>query len=281
MTLPAFPAGWQIRSGRQIADGIGGKVFEVERENGTPAIVKQPSALAVRDGDAVTGVDFLRWRGGVGAIRLIDTEGDLQLLEYAGDRTLLDVFNTDGDDAATAIAADVILKLHAPSKVPLPPALLPLDDNFRSLFAKAGTDLKAGLRSQFVEAAEVAERLLARQADVRPLHGDIHHENILHGARGWLAIDAKGLLGDPAFDAANLFYNPVESAVRTDERRVAAMAAILSAWLGHDTAKLLDYAFAFSALSASWHAEDGNDDEAARSLAVGRTVLAVRSSLSR
>jgi hypothetical protein len=31
LTLPAFPAGWHIRSGRLIADGIGGRVFEVER----------------------------------------------------------------------------------------------------------------------------------------------------------------------------------------------------------------------------------------------------------
>ena len=126
----------------------------------------------------------------------------------------------------------------------------------------------------------MAERLLGRQTDVRPLHGDIHHENILQGARGWLAIDAKGLLGDPAFDVANLFYNPVESDLRTDERRVAAMAAILSARLGQDIAKLLDYAFAFSALSASWHTEDGNDAEAARSLAVGRAVRAARSTVS-
>ena len=81
MSLPAFPAGWEIRSGTLIADGIGGKVFRVELGDGTPAIVKQPSALAIRDGDAVTGADFLTWRDGRGAIRLLATHGHLQLLE--------------------------------------------------------------------------------------------------------------------------------------------------------------------------------------------------------
>jgi streptomycin 6-kinase len=263
-----------------IADGIGGQVYRVEREDGSSAIVKQPSALAVRDGDAVTGADFLLWRDGHGAVRLLDRAGHLQLLEDVGNHTLLSVFESEGDDAATVIATDVIRMLHTPAEAAAPVSVPGLRENFRSLFTKASADLKAAEDSQFVEAARIAERLLANQTDVRPLHGDIHHENIMKGSRGWVAIDAKGLLGDPAFDIANLFYNPVESELRTDERRVMSMAALLSARLGYHAGKLLDYAFAFSALSASWHIEDGNKEEAERSLAVGRAVRAVGSALS-
>ena len=276
MNLPEVPAGWAIRSGKLIADGIGGKVFRVELGDGTPAIVKQPSVLAIRDGDAETGADFLTWRDGIGAIRLLATHGHLQLLEYAGDRTLLSIFEDEGDDAATLIACEVIQNLHAPAPGFPPTSLLGLRDNFRSLFARAAADRNADVDSQFVAAADVAETLLSSQTGIRPLHGDIHHENILHGPRGWLAIDAKGLMGDPAFDVANMFYNPVESELRTDERRIASMAAVLSDRLGDERGKMLDYAFAFSALSASWHVEDGNEAEAARSLAVGRAVRNVR-----
>ena len=267
---------WNIAEATRIADGIGGKVWSARTADGIRAIVKSPSALALTDGEPPRAVDFMRWRDGHGCARLLDTDGDLQLLEFAGGRTLLSELETTGDDWATEIACNVLAELHAPSQRPAPPTLQPLRDYFRSLFVKAGTETTA---SQFTEAATIAERLLAGQRQAIPLHGDIHHENILSGPRGWLAIDPKGLIGDPTFDAANLFYNPIESELRYDADRVARMSEILSQRLDIGRTHLLDWAFAFSALSASWHMEDGNTDEAERSLGVGRAVDQVRLSL--
>lgn len=272
--LPALPAGWDVDNPKLLSDGIGGRVWRVTLADGQPAALKQASLLAQKE--VPGGNDFLRWLDGDGAVRLLNEHGDLSLLEWAGERTLLAHLEDHGDDAATAIAADVVARLHATRDLPAPPSLTTLTDNFASLFAKAEEDRRAGKRSQFVEAADVAARLLANQRDVRPLHGDIHHENILYGARGWLAIDPKGVLGDPAFDIANLFYNPVELELRTSEARAVSMATILAERLRCDIGKVLDYAFAFPALSASWHLEDGNDEEASRSLAVGRAVDAAR-----
>ena len=276
---PRFPARWRITSHELIADGIGGKVWSARTADGERIIIKAPSALALNDGEPPRAVDFLRWRDGHGCVRLLGTNGDLQLLEFAGERTLLAELEVVGDDAATEIVCGVLAELHAPSQRPAPATLQLLRDYFASLFLKADIDAKAGLASQFTEAAPVAERLLAEQPLAIPLHGDIHHENILSGPRGWLAIDPKGLIGDPAFDAANLFYNPVESDLRYDAARVARMVDILSTRLAIEKTHLLDWAFAFSALSASWHAEDGNNEEAGRSLRVGRAVREVRLSL--
>lgn len=275
-----LPAHWGLSKIRQIADGIGGRVYEATGRDGTSIIVKQPSALAIDDGEPPRGAAFLRWRDGSGAIRLLDQAGDLMLLEHAGSRPLLSVIDERGDDAATEIACDVLQRLHANSGQPAPASLEPLPVHFRSLFAKAVADRNADAASQFVEAASVAEQLFANPIDHRPLHGDIHHENIIDGPRGWLAIDPKGLIGDRAFDAANLFYNPLESPLRHSDSRAAAMVSILSARTGIARAHLLDHAFAFSALSASWHVEDGNQAEAAASLAVGRAVRAVRNAIS-
>ncbi|MGB6117725.1 MAG: aminoglycoside phosphotransferase family protein [Mesorhizobium sp.] len=272
MTLPDVPQSWNITAWSPLADGIGGRVWSVERAGGERAIVKAPSALALKDGEPPRAVDFLRWRDGQASVRLIDTSGDIQLLEHAGDKTLLRHLETLGDDSATEIACRVLLRLHAPSPRSVPPSLQTLRDYFQSLFLRAEADVAAGLTSQYVEAARVAERLLRVQQNPIPLHGDIHHENIIHGPRGWLTIDPKGLIGDRAFDAANLFYNPIESDLRYSSARVARMSTILSARLEIYRAHLLDWAFAFSALSASWHEEDGNIDEAARSLSVGRAV---------
>lgn len=280
MTLsPRFPARWQIASRGLIADGIGGKVWSARTADGGRVVIKAPSALALKDGEPPRAVEFMRWRDGHGCARLIDTHGDLQLLEFAGERTLLAELEVVGDDRATEIACDVLAELHALSQHPAPATLQPLHDYFRSLFLKAEADRNAGLASQFTEAAPVAGRLLAKQRPAIPLHGDIHHENILFGPRGWLAIDPKGLIGDPAFDAANLFYNPVESDLRYSPARVARMSGILATRLHIERAHLLDWAFAFTALSASWHVEDGNDEEAERSLRVGRAVRDVRLSL--
>ena len=43
------------------------------------------------------------------------------------------------------------------------------------------------------------------------LHGDLHLDNVLQNDRDWLAIDPKGILGEPAFDIAAFdFINPIE-----------------------------------------------------------------------
>ena len=56
--------------------------------------------------------------------------------------------------------------------------------------------------------ADVARRLLAEPREVTVLHGDLHHDNVLHGSRGWLAIDPKGLIGERTYEVANLLGNP-------------------------------------------------------------------------
>lgn len=41
------------------------------------------------------------------------------------------------------------------------------------------------------------------------LDGDLHHFNILRAHRQpWLAIDPKGLVGDPAYEVGAFLYNP-------------------------------------------------------------------------
>jgi len=267
---PALPDAWDVAALGKIADGIGGRVFRATLRGGGTAIVKQLSALALRD--RADGEAFLRWRAGRGAVRLLDRRGDLLLLEDAGNRTLLDTFRRDGDEAATAIATEMIRSLHATGPRPYPSGMETLAAYFSGLFARAAMDDDG----QYRAAAALAERLLAGQRGIRPLHGDFHHENALHAPRGWIAIDPKGVLGDPAFDVANLFYNPLESELRYDPARAARLAHALAPAVEREPVELLDWAFAFTALSASWHAEDGNMGEAAKSLRVGRAVAAAR-----
>ena len=108
-------------------------------------------------------------------------------------------------------------------------------ERFRGLFRRPRRTAPPASPVLYVEAAAIAQRLLANPREVRPLHGDLHHENIMHGPRGWLAIDPVGLLGDPGFDAANLFYNPLDrDDLCLDPERIAFMADIFARTLGQD-----------------------------------------------
>jgi streptomycin 6-kinase len=195
------------------------------------------------------------------------------LLEYGGDRLLTTTLDAEGDEAATAIAADVLARLHHPLDHPAPAKLQPLRERFSSLFRRAETAPK----SLYADGAAVAQELLDDARDVRPLHGDLHHENIVFGPRGWLSIDPKGVIGDPGFDAANLFYNPLDrDDLCLDPERIARLAKTLSRSMRQDPRRLLDHAFAYGCLSAAWHAEDGNTTEESRTLAVATAIRAVR-----
>jgi streptomycin 6-kinase len=113
--------------------------------------------------------------------------------------------------------------------------------------------------------------------DARPLHADIHHDTIIHGSRGWLVIDPKGVFGDPAFEAANVFYNPLHrDDLCLEPTRIARLAETFSQVLDQSPVRLLDYAFAYGYLSASWHAQDGNPTEEARELAVAAAIGELR-----
>lgn len=276
MDRPAFPGRWKISDPVLIAETFSSRIWKVRQENGDPAVVK---ALKPFDdvADELRGAHYLSWRDGAGAIRLLGFEGHDMLLEYAGDRLLTDELNEHGDRHATDIAVEVMAELFSASDTPPPVELQPLRERFASLFTKAKADRDAGNDSPYREAAEIAERLLSNPHDLRVLHGDLHHDNILHGKRGWLVIDPKGLLGDPGFEAANFFYNPLHRHdLSLDPERIAYMAEVFARVLGQNPRAILDHAIAWGCLSSSWHAEDENEAEETSELAVVAAVRAVR-----
>ena len=220
-------------------------------EDGSPAIVK---ALKPFDDveDELRGEHYLAWRRGEGAVRLLGRDGHRMLLEYAGDTLLSEVLDEEGDNAATAIAAEVMARLFSPSKHPAPPDLQPLRSGLPACSRRPKPIATPEAQSLYVEAAEIADRLLDDPHAVRPLHGDLHHDNILHGPRGWLAIDPKGVLGDPGFDAANMFYNPLEPRrLCLDPERIAHMAESSPRRSARHRRAILDHAIAYGCLSAA------------------------------
>ena len=99
------------------------------------------------------------------------------------------------------------------------------------------------------------------------LHGDLHHGNVLDfGARGWLAIDPKGLVGERSFDFANIFTNPdlddPSRPVATEPGRLASRLKVISEVAKVERQRLLCWILAWTGLSAAWSLGDENHPSA-------------------
>ncbi|EDY6095278.1 APH(6)-I family aminoglycoside O-phosphotransferase [Acinetobacter baumannii] len=270
---PVFPAHWHVSQPVLIADTFSSLVWKVSLPDGTPAIVK--GLKPIEDiADELRGADYLVWRNGRGAVRLLGRENNLMLLEYAGERMLSHIVAEHGDYQATEIAAELMAKLYAASEEPLPSALLPIRDRFAALFQRARDDQNAGCQTDYVHAAIIADQMMSNASELRGLHGDLHHENIMFSSRGWLVIDPVGLVGVVGFGAANMFYDPADrDDLCLDPRRIAQMADAFSRALDVDPRRLLDQAYAYGCLSAAWNA-DGEEEQ--RDLAIAAAIKQVR-----
>ncbi len=246
---------WCITSARVIADTPGSLVSRVVLEDGSTAIVK---SLKPRGLGELPGMAFLTWCDGQGAVRLLAQAGTTSLLEDAGSVTLREHRLAHGEAAAIAIIVDVLRRLHRHDRAS-PEGLTPLHDHFQPLFACVAREMDEGLAEPLRFCATLAERLLADQRDVRPLHGDLHHDNIVCGSgRGWLAIDPQGLIGDAAYDVANIFGNPLNAlADIVDPDRIRTLCATFSSALARSERTILHYALAHAGLSIAWSLEDG------------------------
>jgi streptomycin 6-kinase len=189
------------------------------------------------------GAALLTWWDGAGAAHVLE--------RAVGPRSLADLARSGHDDAASRIICDVVAKLHAPRPAP-PPRLVPLGQWFEDLRPAAA--VHGGILER---CAAAAEALLSDPREFTPLHGDIHHGNILDfGACGWLAIDPKGLIGERGFDYANLFCNPDhETAIAPG--RLARQIDVVAEAAGLEPRRLLQWVVAWAGLSAAFSLSDG------------------------
>jgi streptomycin 6-kinase len=257
---------WRILDSALIADTPSSQVYRAELHDGSSAIVKilKPEGM-----NELPGMAFLDWRGGKGAIRLIDRFENACLLEDAGLTILRDHCREFGDEAATDIILSVLADLHAPSSSPPPAELVPLRRHFQSLFQADERKTDPEHADLLRWGTALAEELLIEQADIRPLHGDLHHDNIVTGGpRGWLAIDPQGLIGDPAYDVANVFGNPLGGVKDIlDLKRIARLAKSFSEVLGCSELKILRFAGAHAAVSVCWSLEAEQSEDTRENIA--------------
>jgi streptomycin 6-kinase len=166
-----------------------------------------PEAETKHEADALS-----RWNGH-GAVRLLarDRERSALLIERCRPgRQLWEL----PDDRATEIAAGVLEQLWVPADRP-----------FRRLADEAARwadELPSGqLDRRLVEQAVSFLRDAGpSQRESVLLHQDLHGGNVLESARGWLAVDAKPLVGEREFDVASLIRDRRPTTKAVMERRL-------------------------------------------------------------
>lgn len=203
--------------------------------------------------DEAPGFDFLVARNGRGAAYLYGRAGPAALMEWLDGPLLGDLTRAGKDDEASKVLIDTANRLHQMPVTPIE-SLDPLCNRFEALFdASFTTDCPAGTKATIRKAGDLATHLLSAQTNIRPLHGDLHHDNIKGSKRGYLAFDAKGVLGERTFELANAFRNPLGSeALSGQAETILKRAAIWSTGLDVPQNHLLSWAAAYSALSLSW-----------------------------
>jgi streptomycin 6-kinase len=91
------------------------------------------------------------------------------------------------------------------------------------------------------------------------LHGDLHHDNILAAERQpWLAIDPKGLVGEPAYEVGAWLRNPLPQLLHRPQpgRVLARRIDQFVEELGLDRTRVRDWGMAQAVLSVWWSIED-------------------------
>ena len=251
--LARYIAHWQLKAeGRPFYTAS--SVLQPVRWRGQSAMLK----IAMTAEEA-RGNRLMAWWDDRPAAQVFGQHGPALLMECLAATPGLAAMAADGeDDECARILCRTVAGLHRPGREPAP-ELMPLSRWFEDLSAEAAVH---GIAVR--QAAMLAEALLAAPRDEVALHGDLHHGNVLFSpARGWLAIDPKGLYGERAFDYANLFCNPTAEMVEAPGR-LQRLLSLVAAEAILERRRLLCWVAAWAGLSAVWHRQDGTDDRTAR-----------------
>lgn len=193
---------------------------------------------------------------GVAAARVYDLASGAAVLEWLDGPSLGDMARNGDDVQACEILADVARRFQQACHG-FDASLPTLGDWFESLFRlEFAATCPPATQTNIAACRDLARRLLADSNDIAPLHGDLHHDNVRRGSRGYCAFDAKGVLGDRAYELANAFRNPRGAAALVrDPERIERLADVAAAVLSVDRRRVLAWAAVKTGLSIAWRAK--------------------------
>jgi streptomycin 6-kinase len=227
-------------------------VLSALRKDGTRVVLK----LGVPSKEFSNEIRALHHFNGQAMVALLDYDEQIgcMVLEHLTPGTPLS--KIDDDEEATHIFTEVV---NSMKRTPPVQTDFPTLEQWATGFARLRSRFEGGtgpLPPGMVERAETLyQHLLQTTTDRILLHGDLHHDNILRNGAAWTAIDPKGVMGDPCFEAVAFLRNnwPKQgNPYDVLKKRIDTICRKL----GYDKRRVIGFGFAHSVLSAWWNIED-------------------------
>ena len=247
---------WSLTVGAPFEPLSYNYVAPAVRANGTDVVLK----VGFPNPELLSEIEALRIFDGRGIVQLLKAYRDqgVMLLERLKPGTPLS--SIIKYQRVTSIAAQVMRQLWQPAP---PGHSFPTVEKWAAGLKRLRLRFNGStgpLPARLVEEAErLFEELIGSMDEPMLLHGDLHHDNILAAERQpWLALDPKGLVGEPAYEVGALLRNQLPQDLKTPQasrilrRRIDQFAEEL----GFDRQRLRAWGLAQAVLSAWWSIED-------------------------
>jgi streptomycin 6-kinase len=235
-------------------------VVPVIRKDGAEAVLK----LGVPNKELTNEIEALHLLRGRGTVKLFESDRELGALLLERLNPGRPVYELADDEAATSIAAQWMERVWEPAPEGHP---FPTVSDWGKGFQRLRNEFEGatGLFPEelVIKAERVFQDLLGSMADSVLLHGDLHHWNILSAEREpWLAIDPKGVVGEPAYEVGAWLRNPFPNILGMDDLQVLIQRRVnqFSERLGFEEERMLKWSFAQAVLAGWWSYEEHAED---------------------
>jgi streptomycin 6-kinase len=200
-------------------------------QNGQPIILK-----VGLDGDGLKReAAALKAFSGFGAIKVLGQSDGLLLLE----RAVPGISLKSSPKEALPIACAVMKKLH---QAPIPKGFpFPCMKDWLAILDQEW-DIPV---PYLAKARKLRDHLLATSVESILLHGDLHHDNILHNGSEWVVIDPKGVIGSP--------LNEIWAFIMDREKDTEYVAEFFN----FEVSCVRQWYFVHLILASLWNIEDG------------------------
>lgn len=190
-----------------------------------------------------------------GAVEVIADDNNIIIMQRAVPGATLKNYFLASEAQSTEVLCLIIKELHL--------ANIPKNHNFYYVKELLKTlDKEHDIPNEILSKARfLRDELLNSTKKEVLLHGDLHHDNILKNGDGWLIIDPKGFIGDPAFELAAYLCNPIPELLQKDNAKelIIRRIKLLAEQLDIPEQRIRDWLYVKSVLCWAWSLDDNLD----------------------
>jgi streptomycin 6-kinase len=259
-TITAYADKWSLNILPPFEELSYNYVTPAVTTDGIPVVLK----ACVPNKEVTSEIEALQVFDGNGISRLLNADIEMGILLLERLQPGVYLSELDDDEEITRCAVSVMQKLC--TSAPSSHNFFSVSDWASHSFAKVRTDFGKSYRPLPGDLIEIAQSYFKELTDPPNeqtlIHGDFHPQNILSSERSsWLAIDPKGVVGDPLYDIAVFVCQPPRRPTEIDQKQfLARRIDQLAEELSVDKQLIKMWCVAHSVLSGCWLSEDHRGD---------------------